>query len=244
MTGGRSAILTYHSLDDSRSAISTAPSLFRQQMELLAASGIPVVPLNQAAHHPGSIAITFDDGYGNLLDHAIPVLELHRLPATIFMVSEYCGRRNNWPSQPRGRVPDLPLLSWDELSALPPLISLGAHTMTHPDLCRLSAEACERELRECQDMIQQRTGRPARWLAYPYGTSSSQVRSLAGRHFDLAVGTSLQFLSPRSNHLDLPRIDAYYLRGWFTPDRLFTRSCSLYMGLRGLLRDVRRFVSQ
>ena len=244
MTGGRSAILTYHSLDDSRSVISIAPSLFRQQMEFLAASGIPVVPLDQASRRPGSVAITFDDGYRNLLDRAIPVLKLHRLPATIFIVSEYCGRRNNWPSHPRGKVPDLPLLSWDELSALPPLISLGAHTMTHPDLSRLSAEECERELRECQDKIQKRMGRPVRWLAYPYGASSSQVRSLAGRHFDLAVGTSLQFLSPRSNHLDLPRIDAYYLRGWFPLERLFTGSGNLYMGLRSLLRDVRRFVSQ
>jgi peptidoglycan/xylan/chitin deacetylase (PgdA/CDA1 family) len=244
MTGGRSAILTYHSLDDSRSVISTAPCLFRQRMKLLAASGIPVVPLDQASQRPGSIAITFDDGYRSLLDHAIPLLKLHRLPATIFIVSEYCGQRNNWPSQPRGRVPDLPLLSWDELSGLPPLISLGAHTMTHPNLSRLSAEECERELRECQDKIQQRTGRPVRWLAYPYGASSSQVRSLAGRHFDLAVGTSVQFLSPRSNHLDLPRIDAYYLRGWFPLERLIAGSGSLCMGLRRLLRNVRRFVSQ
>ncbi len=243
MTGGRSAILTYHSLDDSKSVISIAPSLFQQQMEFLAASGIPVVPLDQASQHPGCVAITFDDGYRNLLDRAIPLLELHRLPATIFVVSEYCGRRNNWPSQPRGSVPDLPLLNWDELSALPPLISLGAHTMTHPNLIRQSPEECERELCECQDKIQQRTGKPVRWLAYPYGASSSQVRSMAGRHFDLAVGTSLQFLSPRSDRLNLPRIDAYYLRGRFPLERIFTGSGSLYMGWRRLFRGARRFVS-
>ena len=115
--------------------------------------------------------------------------------------------------------------------------------MTHPDLNRLSSEECERELLECQDKIQQRTGRPVRSLAYPYGISSAQVRSMAGRHFDLAVGTSLRFLSPRSNHLDLPRIDAYYLRGWFPLERLFTGPGILYMGLRSLFRDVRRFVS-
>jgi len=240
MSGGRSVILTYHSLDDSESVVSIPPSLFRRQMEFLAASGIPVVPLDQALHRPGSIAITFDDGFCNLLDHAVPVLERLRLPATIFVVSEYCGRNNNWPSQPHG-VPDLPLLSWDKLSALPPLISLGAHTMTHPDLRRLSAEECERELCECQGQIEQHLGRPVRCLAYPYGASSPQVRSLADRHFELAVGTSLRFLSTRSSRLDLPRIDAYYLRGWFSLERLFTESGSLYIGFRSLLRDVRRF---
>jgi len=240
MSGGRSVILTYHSLDDSESVISIPPSLFLQQMEFLAASGMPVVPLDQALHRPGSIAISFDDGFCNLLDHAVPVLERLRLPATIFVVSEYCGRNNNWPSQPHG-VPDLPLLSWDKLSALPPLISLGAHTMTHPDLRRLSAEECERELCECQGQIEQHLGRPVRCLAYPYGASSPQVRSLADRHFELAVGTSLRFLSTRSSRLNLPRIDAYYLRGWFSLERLFTESGSLYIGFRSLLRDVRRF---
>ena len=240
MSGGRSVILTYHSLDDSESVISIPPSLFRQQMEFLAASGMPVVPLDQALHRAGSVAITFDDGFCNLLDHAVPVLERLRLPATIFVVSEYCGRNNNWPSQPHG-VPDLPLLSWDKLSALPPLISLGAHTMTHPDLRRLSAEECERELCECQGQIEQHLGRPVRCLAYPYGASSPQVRSLADRHFELAVGTSLRFLSTRSSRLDLPRIDAYYLRGWFSLERLFTESGSLYIGFRSLLRNVRRF---
>jgi peptidoglycan/xylan/chitin deacetylase (PgdA/CDA1 family) len=240
MSGGRSVILTYHSLDDSESVISIPPALFRRQMEFLAASGIPVVPLDQALHRPGSIAITFDDGFCNLLDHAVPVLERLRLPATIFVVSEYCGRNNNWPSQPHG-VPDLPLLSWDKLSALPPLISLGAHTMTHPDLRRLSAEECERELCECQGQIEQHLGRPVRCLAYPYGASSPQVRSLADRHFELAVGTSLRFLSTRSSRLDLPRIDTYYLRGWFSLERLFTESGSLYIGFRSLLRNVRRF---
>jgi peptidoglycan/xylan/chitin deacetylase (PgdA/CDA1 family) len=240
MSGGRSVILTYHSLDDSESVISIPPALFRRQMEFLAASGIPVVPLDQALHRPGSIAITFDDGFCNLLDHAVPVLERLRLPATIFVVSEYCGRNNNWPSQLHG-VPDLPLLSWDNLSALPPLISLGAHTMTHPDLRRLSAEECERELCECQGQIEQHLGRPVRCLAYPYGASSPQVRSLADRHFELAVGTSLRFLSTRSSRLDLPRIDTYYLRGWFSLERLFTESGSLYIGFRSLLRNVRRF---
>src|SRR5580700_4908300 len=109
---GRSAILTYHSLDDSGSVISTPPVVFRRQMEFLAQSGIPVVPLDQAVARPGSVALSFDDGFGNLADHALPVLEQYHLPATIFVVSRYCGKMNNWPSQPAGGVPQLPLLSW------------------------------------------------------------------------------------------------------------------------------------
>lgn len=244
MSGDRSAILTYHSLDVSGSVISTDPALFERQMGYLADSRIPVLPLDQVLDHPGSVAITFDDGYCNLLNYALPVLERYRLPATIFTVSQYCGLSNEWPSQPRGRVPVFPLLGWEELAALPSMFSLGAHTKTHPDLCRLPAEECEREMRECREEIQQRTGRAVRWFAYPYGISSPQVRALAGRHFDLAVGTSLRLLSSPLDRLDLPRIDAYYLGGRFSLEQLFSGPGRMYIGLRSLLRELRRLAGQ
>jgi peptidoglycan/xylan/chitin deacetylase (PgdA/CDA1 family) len=242
VTRNPSVILTYHSIDDSGSVISISPRMFRQQMEFLAASEIPVLPLDQVLSRSGSVAITFDDGYRNVLDHVIPVLDRLKLPATVFVVSEYCGKQNNWPGQNYGLAPDLPLLNWDELSDLPPGISMGAHTMTHPDLRGLSPQDCERELRGCQESMEQRLRRPVRWLAYPYGASSPQVRALAGSHFDLAVGASLRFASDPLDRLDLPRIDTYYLRGHLPVERLFDASGRLYIQFRNLLREIRRVV--
>jgi len=240
MTAWRSAILTYHSLDDSGSVISTPPEQFRRQMEFLASSTIPVVPLDEAPRRPNCVAITFDDGYRNLLDHAIPLLDRLRLPATIFVVSGYCGGSNNWPSQPSG-VPGLALMDWRDLASLPPWISIGAHSVTHPRLTALPEAECERELRDCQDQIERHLGKRTRWLAYPYGSRSASVMAAAGRHFDLAVGTALRFVSSQSGVFDLPRIDAYYLRGGFTLERLFRPSGALYIGFRGALRYVRSF---
>jgi peptidoglycan/xylan/chitin deacetylase (PgdA/CDA1 family) len=211
-------------------------------MEFLASSSIPVVPLDEAVRRPNCIALTFDDGFRNLLDHAIPVLDRLRLPATIFVVSRYCGRSNDWPSQHAG-VPRLSLMGWDDLAGLPPGISTGAHTDTHPDLNGLPETECEKELGDCQNQIEQRLGKPVRWLAYPYGSGSANVRSAAARHFDLAVGTSLRFVSSRSSALDLPRIDAYYLRGRSSLDRLFRPSGALYIGVRRAFRDARRWYS-
>ena len=119
-------------------------------MEFLASSSVPVVTLDEALRHPNAVAITFDDGFRNLLDHAVPVLDRLRLPATFFVISGYCGGTNNWPSQPSG-VPGLPLMDWGELASLPPWISIGAHTVTHPHLTALSDAECERELSACRD---------------------------------------------------------------------------------------------
>ena len=234
-----SLILTYHSLDDSESVISTSPELFRAQMKFLADSGIPVVPLAETVPNSGSVAITFDDGFRNVAEHAFATLEHHKFPATIFVVGGYCGGRNNWPTQPKGSVPDLPLLDWNELKSLPPGVTIGAHTMSHPHLEALSPTECERELAESRIALEQRLGYPVRSLAYPYGTSTREVRRVAARHFDLAVGTTLGFMSGKSDPMDLPRIDTYYLRSGFTIDRLFSATAKPYIGFRRLLRNAR-----
>jgi peptidoglycan/xylan/chitin deacetylase (PgdA/CDA1 family) len=239
----RSAILTYHSLDDSGSVISTAPEVFQRQLESLAASGIPLVPVDRVATCPGSIAITFDDGYRNLAEHAFPILDRLRIPATIFVVSRYCGLLNRWPSQSPGVVPELPLLSWEQLADVPSGVSIGAHTATHPQLPALSAEECDREMCECREEIEQKLARRVRWLAYPYGSCSASVCSSAARHFELAVGTSLRFVSPGASPMNLPRIDMFYFRHRRSLDRLFSPSMNVYMGIRNVAREAKRYVS-
>ncbi len=245
----RSAILTYHSIDNSGSVISMPPSTFRRHIDFLAEAGVPVVPLAQALIQPGSVAITFDDGFANVIDHAVPVLAQHNFPATIFLVTKYCGGQNNWPGQSYDKAAILPLMSWEQAAALPPCITLGAHTVNHPDLTRLTPDECERELRECKDQIAQRLGRPPRWLAYPYGASSIQIQQIASRYFDLAVGTKLRFLPAHPNAMDLPRIDTFYLRDSFPPNslpiaRLLTPVGSAYIGVRNLLRQLRHFAAR
>jgi peptidoglycan/xylan/chitin deacetylase (PgdA/CDA1 family) len=243
MTDLRSAILTYHSLDESGSVISTPPEVFRRHIESLAGSGIPLVSLDRVASCPGSVALTFDDGYRNLAEHAFPVLDRFRVPATVFVVSRYCGLMNRWPGQSPDAVPEMPLLSWDQLAAAPAGIEIGAHTATHPRLSALSAGECDREMRECREEIQQRLARPVRWLAYPYGSCSASVCSTAARYFELALGTSLRFVSPGVSPMDLPRIDMFYFRERPSLDRLFSPWMRRYIGIRNAVREARSYLS-
>jgi peptidoglycan/xylan/chitin deacetylase (PgdA/CDA1 family) len=236
-----SAILTYHSLDASGSVISTDPALFRRQMEMLAASGVPVVPLGEVGKRPGSVAITFDDGFANLACYAVPVLERLALPATIFVVSGYCGRRNDWPGQPAG-IPLLPLLDWAALRDLPPLFSLGAHTVNHPDLSRLAEREVEREVRDSRTQIEQETGRGVASFAYPYGTRNQGAAALVRREFAVGCGTRLDFAGPDADPAELPRLDTFYLKsaGWFRNPLGWTNRW--YIGLRRQVREIRQSV--
>lgn len=234
----RSAILTYHSLDESGSVISIRPDQFGRQMEALAKRA-RVVPLAGIPANPGSVAITFDDGFGSFAEHAVPVLERLSLPATVFVVSGYCGGRNNWPTQSSG-IPPMPLMGWSELRALPPSISIGAHTVTHPDLTALSDSQVLAELRQSREEIEQNTGRAVTTFAYPYGALDARTRAMARREFALACGTRLAFTETGADVADLPRLDTYYLGSdqWF--GHLFDFSTVTYVALRRFARELRR----
>jgi peptidoglycan/xylan/chitin deacetylase (PgdA/CDA1 family) len=62
-------------------------------------------------------------------------------------------------------------MSWDELKsfAADPLVTIGAHTITHPNLAKQSESVALNELRSSRERIEAALGRPVLHLAYPYG---------------------------------------------------------------------------
>lgn len=218
-----STILTYHSIDGSGSVISTDPGLFRRQMEWIAVHGTRVVPLEQVLDTPGSVAVTFDDGYRNFAGTAVPILAEFRLPATVFVVTDYCGKANGWDA--RGmKMPELALMDWQAIRDLPAeLVSLGGHGATHKDLAKLAGSELQTEIRGCRSEMEDRTGRPVRAFAYPYGNSGATARRAAQEAYSLACGTTLARVGGDADRFDLPRLDAYYLRD-------FDRFCEVVSG--------------
>lgn len=245
MTPRRSCILTYHSLDTSGSVISIAPGVFQEQMACLAETGVPVVSLERVRETPGSVALTFDDGFRNFFHCAFPVLQRYGFPATVFAVSNFCGGRNDWPSQPRNTgIPMLELMGWNELRQVADAgITVGCHTATHPRLSLLSDAQLEDELLSSRTAIEDRIGTVADTFAYPYGDFDPRVRQAVSRHFRLACGTKLGFLTASSEPWDLQRLDIYYLRERFWFRGLGKAYGLAYLTARGLVRSLRHRLS-
>jgi peptidoglycan/xylan/chitin deacetylase (PgdA/CDA1 family) len=242
MNPWRSCILTYHSLDSSGSVISMNPALFRAQMSWLAETRTPVVELSEVQRIPGSVALTFDDGFSNFFDHALPVLQKYGFPATVFVVGGYCGGRNNWPSQPaHPPLPLLDLMGWTQIEKLAKAgVRVGSHTVNHPRLNELCSDDVESELSASRSLLEHRIGKPVSAFSYPYGSCSPSVQSAVERHYTLACGVNLDFVSQGSDPFLLPRIDTYYLRnlGWFR--KLGTTQFANYIAVRRALRTIRR----
>ncbi|HUG37727.1 MAG TPA: polysaccharide deacetylase family protein [Candidatus Limnocylindrales bacterium] len=244
--GGALPILTYHSLDDSGSVLSVAPSVFAEHLRILHEAAISTLSLPAAAEAlrsgrgpAGAVVLTFDDGFENFYQHAYPALRRYGFTATIFLVTDYCGRDSSWPSQP-AHVARRPLLHWAQVREMSEAgLAFGAHSRTHPDLTRLSIGEAEAEVVASKHAIEEALQRPVESFAYPYGAYDAAVKRLTARHFPIACSTRLGFATPGSDLLALERLDMYYLRHPRLFRRLVSGEARTYIRMRRLARDVR-----
>lgn len=245
-------ILTYHSIDESGSIISTAPEVFRRQMKHLSEADYRVVPLNALVKavsenkmlSPKTVALTFDDGFQNFYTTAFPVLEQYGFQATVFLVTDFCGKNNDWAGNP----PDFPpsrLLAWQEIKELRDYgIEFGSHTRTHPDLTKISNSEATRETVESKAAIENALGTKVTTFAYPFGKFNIAVRACAEKNFAAACSTNLGKMQGTSDFFSLERIDTYYLSNPKIFAALSSKTFDRYLQFRQSLRDFKSLVSR
>ncbi len=244
------SILTYHSLDDSGSVVSTSPGIFQAQMRHLSESNFNVISFGEVVAHINegrplsakTVAITFDDGYENVYTEAFPVLQQYGFTATVFLIADYCGKYNDWPSN-MPSIERSPLLSWREVREMRKHgIEFGAHTLTHPDLTRLNESQADYEIKHSKDKIQEHLGEEVKVFAYPYGKYNRRIRETAQRHFNGACSTRLGRVNGESDVYLLNRVDTYYISHQSLLERLPTNSFTAYLKLRQSLRNLKQIL--
>ncbi len=241
------ALLMYHSIDPSGSAVSVDASEFRLHVRWLAGGPLPVrgVPELLAPDGPTeALALTFDDALASFGTIAWPLLRDHGLPVTLFVPTTHVGGSTRWNPERLG-LPTLPLMSWDAIArAAAEGVVLGAHTRTHPDLRTLSGAALEDEILGGAALIEERTGARVTSFAYPFGRFDAAALSVVRRRFDWACTTELRALRAREDRHLLPRVDAFYLRRPGRLPRLGSPRFRAELGLRRTVRSVRDVVTR
>lgn len=244
MPAGFLPILSYHSIDTSGSVISTSPLWFSRTMRSLLDSGFEPVDLLDWLSYGGQgnsrqFAVTFDDGLASTL-YAAETLSKLGIPATMFLVTGHMGGRNDWPGQPPG-IPRFDVLSWRDVRALRSSgIRFGAHTRTHPDLRGLPLNAVRSEIQASQADIESALGEPCPLFAYPYGFANTDIKNIAASYFNAALGTRLDLASESDDRFQLPRLDAYYLRGPRSLEALISGRWHAHSRLARWLRSARQ----
>lgn len=135
---------------------------------------------------PGSadlVVLTFDDGYQDLFTTAFPILSEAGMPFTLYLTTGGVGDRSDEPMRASEQ------LTWGNLEQMleSGLMTLGAHTHTHPDLRSLSMAEIQRELSISDTAISDKLGVVPRHFAYPYGFWSEGADRLVRENYTTAV---------------------------------------------------------
>jgi peptidoglycan/xylan/chitin deacetylase (PgdA/CDA1 family) len=121
--------------------------------------------------------LSIDDGFYNVGTIAHPVLKSLRIPYSLMVCPAFIGGSAAAFEQFRQNAryqSVLPLADWDMLARLAAEgVEIGAHTLTHREISRLSGREMIDEIVEPKRMIERQLGTPCISFAWPFGRSSS-----------------------------------------------------------------------
>jgi peptidoglycan/xylan/chitin deacetylase (PgdA/CDA1 family) len=168
------AILGYHDFRErGGSPMIIAGAKFREQMQAIKDSGIPVIPLSDVlAWRRGeknipeeALVITMDDGYNGVYEHAYPVLKEFGFPFTVYLYKNYVniGGRS---------------LTWEQIKEMMKNgCEVGSHSVSHASLRAKKAGRSEAdhqlwvlsELKDSKEFLEKNLGITVNSFAYPFG---------------------------------------------------------------------------
>ncbi len=180
-------VILLHSLESKSLDISGISfQRFEQLLKLIEEAGLTVGTPAEALRDHTKVAITFDDGYDDLMQLA-PLLRKRSIPITVFIPTAYIGKHNDWDHfLVRGRRKHLDDVQIRELAGLG--VQFGSHGHRHCDMTSLSEAELRNELEISRRVLCELTGQEVFCLAYPFGRSNQQVREIAAK-----LGLARQF---------------------------------------------------
>ena len=174
-------ILMYHGVaevSEDPNQLCVSPSRFAEQMAWLERRGLRGVGIGalldamRAGRQRRLVGITFDDGYVNVLEAALPELQRRGFGATAYIISDRIGGTNDWDEGP-----SWPLMSASEVDKLAAAgIEIGSHSATHMRMAGASAEQLATEAGASRAKLAALLGTPIRGFAYPYGSMDAAAR--------------------------------------------------------------------
>lgn len=228
-------LLIYHRLGGgTKDELDLPADAFARQLDLLA--GHDVLSLDaaldrlDAGDRRPSFVLTFDDGFEDVYQHAWPLLQVRRIPFTIYVATAYVSKTMRWEGATAKGTPGKGL-SWDQLAEMVDsgLCGVGNHTHNHVP----PAELTEAELDMCTAEIEQHLGDTPRHFTYPWGTPVPAMEQALRERFRSASTGELGRNTGLTDRMRLKRVpvrrtdpDAFFaakLAGNLGAERTYSR---------------------
>ncbi|MDO9548735.1 MAG: polysaccharide deacetylase family protein [Candidatus Marinimicrobia bacterium] len=166
------------------------PKTFEKQIDFLISKGFQLVTLSQldtaSEDSDKRIAICFDDGYKNVIDYAYPVLKKYSAAATVFIITDFIGRKNTWDVNLAG-------IQYEHLSKenIQKLVDagweIGSHSVSHRSLRGGSEQELNYQLSHSKRTLEKMVSQPVHYFTPPFGNVSPRIHSAAMKHGYLNV---------------------------------------------------------
>ena len=208
-------ILAYHTISDrpgdAIAPFAVTPDALARHLDLVVAGGHVALTVAQLVDRlggaaplaPGTVVITFDDGFEDNLTVAAPMLLDRGLSATVFVTTGFLTGGSERPYPSPGRM-----LAWRDLAALEEAgMEVGSHAHTHRQLDVLTHSEAAREIRLSKHLLEDALHHPIPSLAYPHGYASRWIEHEVRRcGFRAACGVRNALSHPQDNRWRLARL--------------------------------------
>jgi peptidoglycan/xylan/chitin deacetylase (PgdA/CDA1 family) len=218
LLNGCAIIVAFHSITRSQSDGALRCSVkdfdsfcafFAKYMNVVSMSDM-VRHLESHAGLNGQLAITFDDGYADNEELALPILQKWNLTATFYVASGLIDSQEQTFWDVKANVRSR-WMSWQQMKGLVRSGNdIGAHTVSHADLATLSREQVETQLRQCRDTIRAKLAYDPQHFAIPFGRSFPTIDSV----LEVARAVGYKSVSLCRGGLVTPTRDFYCLERW------------------------------
>jgi peptidoglycan/xylan/chitin deacetylase (PgdA/CDA1 family) len=210
-------ILSYHNVakaphDAPFKLLYVSPDSFERQLWTMRRLGLRGVSTSEGMARlangtsRGCVVLTFDDGYADTLETAVPLMKRYGFGATCYVVSGAVGTYNHWDAELLRETK--PLMSRDQLDQwLAAGMEVGSHSLSHPRLHELPQEIARHEIAESRTALRNMLGVPIEHFAYPFGQFSVDIVELVRQAGYSSAMTILPGVARASDdRLRLPRI--------------------------------------
>jgi len=196
-------VLMYHSVaahSEDPYLVTVDPERFERQLRWLRRRGLRGVSMREllaaaaAGRTRGLVGLTFDDGYADFAENALPALLRHGCTATVFVIAGRMGGSNEWdPAGPRK-----PLMTAEQVRAAAAAgMEIGSHGVRHRRLSALAEPELRDEVRGSRELLAEVTRTEIGGFCYPYGDLSGPVLREVRRAYDYGCAIWRSGLSGR-----------------------------------------------
>jgi peptidoglycan/xylan/chitin deacetylase (PgdA/CDA1 family) len=180
-------ILLYHSISSDPASwirrFAVSPDAFESHLDLLIDRGATTLTVSALADAMAqdpvelparTVLITFDDGFADFHEYALPALVDRGLASTLYVTTGFLGGRTGGGDASGERM-----LDWSQLAEVSAAgVEIGGHSHSHPQLDMLRSRRAADEVTRCKSRLEQELGVEVRSFAYPHGYFGPRVQRL------------------------------------------------------------------